>query len=74
MLEEKKIINKIELIRGKVYVEEKIFILKDSITIATSFNRFVLNKNSDLTNIDEKLKIIAENYFQTVIEENSSEG
>ena len=60
MLEEKKIVDKIEIISDVIQIREKNCILKDGQEIASSFYRYVITKEDDRTNLDPKVKKIAD--------------
>jgi hypothetical protein len=60
MLEEKKIVDKIEIINDAIQVRERNCILKNGVEIASSFNRFIVVKEDDRTNLDPKIKKIAD--------------
>ena len=63
MLQEQKIVDKIEIVDDTIYVRECIVILKDGKKIASSYNRFIVTAEQDLTNLDLKVKTIAEAFF-----------
>lgn len=59
MLEEKKIVDKIEIIGDVIQVRERICILKDGIEIASNFHRISFSKHDEITINDEKVLSIA---------------
>ena len=61
MLEEEKIIDKIEILSDKtLQIREANIIKKDGSVIAKTFHRYTLGKTSDLANQPQKIKDIAE--------------
>ena len=63
MLEEKKVVDKIEIVDKFVQVRERNIILKDGIEIASNFHRYVLKKEDDRTNLDPTVKKIADAFW-----------
>ena len=60
MLQEKKVVDKIEIIGDFIQVRERNCILKDDIEIASSFHRFVLSKTDKRNELDEQVKKVAD--------------
>jgi len=59
VLEEKIEINKIEIIKNTIYLQQKITILKDNVEIAKKFHRISIKQGDDLTNFDQQIQKIA---------------
>lgn len=59
MLEEQILIDKIEIIKDTIQVRELINILKDGQIIASSFKRYMIKKEDDITKYDFKIQNIA---------------
>lgn len=60
MLIETSIIDKIELVPNAVQIRHKKIIEKDSVEIASIFNREVVIKNSEVNHLDKKTQAICE--------------
>ncbi len=64
MLEEKKIIDKIEIVKegSVIQVREKIQILKDGIEVAGTYHRYLISKDTypQMENVDIQVKKIAD--------------
>ena len=65
MLEEQKITDKIEIIGDFIQVRERNAVLKDGVEIASTFHRYTLSKNDDRSNLDPKVKKIADALWNT---------
>ena len=58
MLTEETIVDRIELVENVVQIRHKNSIIKDEVEIASSFNREVITKDSDISHLDKKTQAI----------------
>jgi len=65
MLEEKKYIDKIELVKGCIQVREVTIVLKDGKKIASNLHRTVYSKEDDISNADPLIKAIGNLLWST---------
>lgn len=60
MIEKQVIIDKIEVLEsGHIQVRQATKILEDGIEISKTYQRWILEQNSDLTGQDERVQLIA---------------
>ena len=59
MLEEKRIIDKIEIIGDIIQVREKVSILKDGVEIASNYHRRAYDKSDEMSSEDPKIISVA---------------
>lgn len=74
MLEEKKYIDKIEILNNCIQVREKLLILKNGNIIASNFNRYIIEKENSLNIIDPFIKKIAQLLWEDEVEKNFYSG
>ena len=68
MLVENKIVDKIEVMEnGCVQVRTRVDIVKDDVTIASSFGRKVINPGDDFSQEDEKVRSICSTVHTTQV-------
>jgi len=75
MLQEQTEIDKIEIVKDTIQVREVINILKDGQIIASSYKRYMIKKEDNITNYDIKIQNIAKAIWPEMfltVEENSA--